>query len=226
MKNNLQKILINKIKENGKSILVIGPLFIPKKILISTLNTQKPSLIILVDRGNRHIKTIPKKYKAICFSVGDGDSNLGNKLDITLNPKKDFSDLDFVVNAIKKSKSTKSISALGFCACYDNSNCEERYDHFLFNLGSFRGLSSKLSLNISVDHKFNFLPKGKQVHFYSGIFSLISFRNQRIKIYGDIEYPLAKWTAISSLSSFGLSNKAKGKFVIESTAGLVLYKTH
>jgi thiamine pyrophosphokinase len=224
MKNNLQKILINKIKENGKSILVFGPLFIPKKIILSTLNTQKPSLIILVDRGNHHIKMIPKKYKKICLSVGDGDSNIENKLDITLNPKKDHSDLDFVVDAIIKSKSTKSISALGFCACYEKSTCEERFDHFLFNLGSFRKLSIKLSINISVDHKFNFLPKGKQVHFYSGIFSLISFRNQKIKIYGDVEYPLTKWKRIHSLSSLALSNIAKGKFVIESSADLVLYK--
>ncbi len=224
MKKDNYLLLVSKIKKSGSSILVIGPLFFPKKVLLSTLKEHNPTLILFIDRGSQHLKNIPLKYKNRSLSVGDGDSCTDGKLDITLNPKKDFSDLDFVIDCIIKARSTNQISALGFCACHEDSVREERYDHFLFNLGSFSKLSSKIDLALTVDQNFIFLPRGKNLLNFSGTFSIISLRNQKIKIYGDVEYSLKKWTNIHAISSLGLSNIAFGNVIIENSLGLVLYK--
>lgn len=220
MKNNLK----NLIKSNGTSILILGPLFIPQKTLLSSLKKTKPTLIVLVDRGNHHLKNIPKYARSNCISVGDGDSNQNSKLDILLNPKKDFSDLDFVINAISKEKSVLNVSALGFCACYSKSKKEARFDHLFFNLGSFSRLCHKLLITISLDERFLFLPKGKHNLDFCGTFSLISLKNQKIKITGNVEYKINKWKNVTQLSSLGLSNIAYGKVFIESLHGIIIYK--
>jgi thiamine pyrophosphokinase len=220
----MKKNLKNLIKSNGTSILILGPLFIPQKTLLSSFKKTKPTLIVLVDRGNHHLKNIPKYARINCISVGDGDSNQNSKLDILLNPKKDFSDLDFVINAISKEKSVLYVSALGFCACYSKSKKEERFDHLLFNLGSFTRLCNKLLVTISLDERFIFLPKGKHSLEHFGTFSLISLKDQKIKIKGSVEYKINPWKKVSQLSSLGLSNIAYGKVLIESLHGIIIYK--
>jgi thiamine pyrophosphokinase len=225
MKNSNLKTLVNAIKKSGPNILIIGPLDLPKNRLRAEVKKLNPSLILLIDGGVQHTSLIPRDYLNKIFKIGDGDSHNRN-LDILLDQRKDYSDLDFAIDGIIKSKMTKKISALGFTHSYVHSKREERFDHFIMNLGSFSRLSQKLKLPILLDDAFEFIPAGKHTLNHHGIFSIITLRNQKVKLIGKVEYPLNNWTKMRGLSSLGLSNVAHGKFQIENKLGVILFKAN
>lgn len=216
------KILRNHLLEHSR-LLILGPLEIDAKMLKKVTRTLKPELILLVDGGIRHRSLLTTRQQQISLSVGDGDS-IGEEasvpIDILLPVKKDYSDLEFALNALDRSKNQiKELALFGFSS---HSN-EKRIDHLIFNLSSIAKVTTRLDIAITLDGRFLFLPPGKKVLNYRGIFSVMALSGTRLKITGKCEYQLPHWTKLGALSSRGLSNKGAGKIVIESKKTLLLY---
>lgn len=203
-------------------ILILGPLEINQKALIKAINDLDPHLIIFVDGGYKHKAKIPKKYNA-SVSIGDGDSIAKKdimKIDILLEKDKNFSDLQFALNAVGKLKAKiDEVLILGFTS----KKFESRYDHLLFNLGAISRFSAKINRSINLDNTYFFFPKGRSTFTHKGQFSLISFKSNVVKLTGICEYKLTKWTRLRPLDSLGLSNVGHGKIEVESKHEILFY---
>lgn len=204
-------------------LIILGPLIISPQRLRKNVKFFDPTLIILLDGGTCHLKHLLKKDQDISISIGDGDSTSEAylPLDFTLPLKKNYSDLEFVVEALLKTKN--SIDSLSLMGLFSSEQREERLDHLLFNIGTIQNISKKLSLKILMDERFLFLPAGKNNFEYQGLFSLISLTSNKLKISGKVDYCLKDWTKLKALSSLGLSNIARGKVIIKSINPIVIY---
>lgn len=227
-KNDLKKTIMPKLKIHllkhflpNTRLLILGPLDISSQRLKKNIKRLAPTLIIMLDGGTRHKINLNKKDQALAISVGDGDSSLNSPLDFILPVKKDYSDLEFVVDCIlKKKKKFQHISCMGL---FSHELKEERMDHLLLNLGVIQKISKTLSIKIVMDERFLFLPAGKSSFSYQGLFSAISLTQNLLKISGKADYRLKEWTKIKALSSIGLSNQSSGKVHIESMKPIVIY---
>ena len=171
-----------------KELTLVGPMTmgIPKEL------HHLPQ--ILVDGGTRL-----KKKHPLHFSVGDGDS-FGKKLDLKVNPNKDYSDLPLALSLIPKN--IKKVHLIGFLG--------GREDHELINLGEIHYFLAGRKLTEihlwSGQKKIYWgLSKGLYHFSHTGIFSLFTLKTNKISLKGKCEYPL-KAKNLKAHSSQGLSN--------------------
>jgi thiamine pyrophosphokinase len=180
-----------------KELIVVGPmaLSIPKQL--------HHLAQILVDGGTR----IKKKHP-VHISVGDGDS-FEHKLDIRVNPDKDFSDLALALSLIPKN--IKKVHLVGFLG--------GREDHELINLGEIHYfLSHHKQIEVLLwDRQKKIywgLSKGLYHFSHTGYFSLFSFKTNKLSMKGKCEYQL-KSKSLKAHSSQGLSNVGFGPISIK-----------
>lgn len=147
--------------------------------------------------------------------IGDGDS-LKKKpktyQTIELNPKKDMSDLAHAYTLLK-SHPLKKLHLWGFLG--------GRRDHELFNLGEGSlFLKDRIQTQIHY-YKEKSIPvmslytKGEWHFDFKGEFSLGVMNEAHLTLLGEIAYPISESYLIRPFSSFGLSNEAQGKFLIQ-----------
>jgi thiamine pyrophosphokinase len=163
---------------------------------------------VFVDRGVIFKEEFTKRAKENYwdFSVGDGDSSPIN-LDLTLNPNKDFSDLSFALSLLPKD--LKKLNLWGFLG--------GRRDHEMINLGEVHQalLNSFPEAVVSFEDKIIAKNGAIEVNI-QGTFSLIVLENTKVKIQGNLDYPLPDFTSLKPLSSHGLSNVGRGLIKIDS----------
>jgi thiamine pyrophosphokinase len=193
--------------ENAEKVTLIGPLFEGK----ITLPLDHPH--IFVDKGGMFLPDGVKQQpdRPTFIRVGDGDSFQG-ELDVKLNPVKDLSDLSYALGMIPST--CKHLQLRGFLG--------GRKDHEIINLGE---VYNYLSENQSADFDFQIFALGKgQYHFsYFGTFSLLSFIPNQVTLEGNISYPLKGDAVVPPLSSLGLSNEARGDFLIHAQENLLAF---
>jgi len=145
--------------------------------------------------------------------VGDGDSS-SMTMDVELDPHKDFSDLSFALRLLPAA--VKEIALDGFLG--------GRRDHELFNLGEvFHFLNSRQSsCAVFFDHEIVAITKGQWRFAIDGLFSLMTIETTCINLTGDCEYPINPSQEVAPLSSFGLSNIAKGEISIQTNNPIFL----
>ncbi len=151
--------------------------------------------VIFVDRG-----TCARRNNE-GLSVGDGDSFPG-KLDIALNPDKDFSDLAFVLDAIPRQYSM--VTLIGFLG--------GRRDHEYFNLGAAQRflINRDGPARICFEDAIFGYSSGRWEFRRMGCFSIAAVEPVLLTLAGDCRYPLPDKTRFSALSSLGLSNHGSG----------------
>ncbi len=201
-------------------VLLLGPLPIRDSVLKKTIKSIDPTLILLIDGGEKHKKKLTKSRQKCTLSLGDGDSSARtSRPSILLNTDKDFSDLTFALYGMQKAKIRwESVGLLGF-----SNVIEDRPDHFLFNLGSVYNFVKKNPLTIMLDERFLFLPEGENSFNCKGLFSVISLEKTQLKLSGKARYQLPTWTTIDVLSSHGLSNQGRGMIKIAGKKPLIIY---
>lgn len=138
--------------------------------------------------------------------VGDGDSST-IPMDIKLDPRKDLSDLSFALSLLPAK--VKEIALDGFLG--------GRRDHELLNLGEvFHFLSCRhLPCAVFFDHEIVALTKGHWQLAIDGLFSLMTIETTCVNLSGKCEYQIDPPQEVAPLSSFGLSNIAKGEISIQ-----------
>ena len=146
--------------------------------------------------------------------VGDGDSAI-NVFDspniFKFSPKKSESDLALALNLLSQT-APRTLHLWGFVG--------GRKDHELLNLGEvMQYLENKnqceaIFYDGSQQPVYRLLAPGDWVFPHTGIFSVASFKPAKLKILGDVSYPLTEMTDLTPLSSLGLSNSAQGEVQI------------
>ena len=149
--------------------------------------------------------------------VGDGDSfrNEEIKAEHIFNypPEKSMSDLALALGLFRGHLPYK-LHLWGFLG--------GRRDHELFNLGEASLFLENhpecqiIFYNSEGKIAFHFLGEGHWRFQHYGIFSVGTLKNTKVRITGDCVYPLKEETQISSLSSLGLSNEARGEVTLQS----------
>ena len=172
---------------NTATINVVGP--------FHAASTAVSEPVIFVDRG-----TFARRQKE-GISVGDGDS-YPHRLDVTLNPDKDYSDLCFALDAIPPTRT--SVALLGFLG--------GRRDHEYFNLGAAQQflLSRNQPSRVCFDDVIQGYTSGSWEFRRHGCFSIVALQPASLTLSGACRYPLAEKTGFSILNSLGLSNYGEG----------------
>ncbi|MBF0297240.1 MAG: hypothetical protein HQK51_00860 [Oligoflexia bacterium] len=184
----------------NKNYITIPPNDIPHIFVDGGMHFNKPQLL----------KPFNISANAI-ISVGDNDSYKGNKkIDIPLNPIKDFSDLSMAFKILKQTNNNKlkKILLRGFLG--------NRKDHEIINLGeTHHFLKSKSNLQVQFDSEILGVAEGKyNFKISKSIFSIIAFEKTELKFSGDILYKIERLKKIKPLSSYTLSNKVNGTLKI------------
>lgn len=158
--------------------------------------------------------------------VGDGDSlekKPQTEQTYTLNPQKEMSDLAYTFSLLKKHP-LKKLHLWGFLG--------ERRDHELFNFGEsslFLENREKTEIhyyNGDIHSPIQFFSQGSWIFEFKGAFSLASLAGAVLKMQGEITYPISHPKKLSPLSSFGLSNSAHGRFLIEADAPFFMIRDY
>lgn len=189
-----------------KTLQIIGPM----ETSLDSINIRRPT--IFVDGGLKY----GDDQLSHSISIGDNDSNSSSQeLDIILDPKKDFSDLDAALGLIPDH--VNEVTLYGFLG--------GRLDHQMINLGSihhFLKRSNKL-ITCYFENKI-IVSSAKGLSFnHQGTFSIMSLERQEVRITGECEYQIEKKKPIDLLTSYTLSNIAKGEVHIESELPLFIY---
>ena len=205
MKENEFKSILTKAVE----VTLIGPLL--------TKHPQKVDHpFIYVDRGDHYKQLIRKASKEGYFdiAVGDGDSSEA-PLDITLPSQKNYSDLKFALDLLPSN--IKKANLWGFLG--------GRRDHEFLNFGEVHNslLKSLPNTVFSFEELVYAKNKGILKLEINGTFSLVVFQKTEVKIEGNCQYKLPKFTEISAFSSHGLSNLGQGEVIIEANAPFFLF---
>ncbi len=160
---------------------------------------EKPEPVIFVDSGT-HFR---KSNEGI--SVGDGDSFDG-KIDVSLNPDKDFSDLAFALDNIPQNFS--EINLIGFLG--------GRRDHEMFNIGeAHHFLKSRESpTSLFFDDKIYGYSAGQWRFERQGSFSIAVIEATSLTLTGDCMYQCVEKTTFNPLCSLGLSNIGQGTILL------------
>lgn len=156
--------------------------------------------------------------------IGDGDSlnhepNTKNK--IQLNRQKDFSDLAYTLDLLKDHK-LKILHLWGFSG--------GRIDHELFNLGEvalFLKERSETQVHYyrkDIHPALTFYSAGSWNFSFTGTFSLGAVEAVELTIKGQVNYPIDFPHKVGPLSSFCLSNMAKGPFLVEAQEPFFMVK--
>jgi thiamine pyrophosphokinase len=185
---------------DSKRISVVGP--------FADITVALVEPIIYVD-GGAHFRRSTEG-----IAVGDGDSYDG-KLDVSLNPAKDYSDLAYALAAIPEN--IIELQLLGFLG--------GRRDHELFNLGEVHHyLKSRTApARASFDDQVIGFSQGTWEFSHQGCFSVAVIEEALVTIRGDCLYPCNQPTLFPPLNSLGLSNEAKGTILIESTGTVFVF---
>lgn len=158
--------------------------------------------------------------------IGDGDSlkkTPETPQQIALNPKKEMSDLAYAYELLLKHPLQK-IHLWGFLG--------GRFDHELFNLGETslylmeRTQTEILYYKESATPFMQFFSPGSWDFDFKGSFSLGVIHQAQMTIHGEVEYPILHQKPLRPLSSLGLSNRAKGKFLVESTTPFFMMREY
>jgi thiamine pyrophosphokinase len=186
---------------------IIGPL----EVNLSLIDINLSSLI--VDGGKNHKLNLKKS-----FTIGDSDSS-NSPCDIQLSKEKDASDLHFALNELDANED--------IIECYGLFG--GRLDHQMMLIGDISNyiedrntvfnIYSKLKLEITI------YPKGvHQIKRY-GLFSLLSFKEQEISLFGNIKYKLGVISpkTLIPVSSQGLSNEGFGEFSLNCASPIVVF---
>lgn len=188
---------------HNKAILV-GPCKDQRK-----LDYSKSTPIIFIDGGLKYRKKLFKNNNN-WQSVGDGDSG-DFKPNIKLNPHKNESDLFHALKLLPR----KNIHWIETFGLFPELKHESRLDHRLLNLGEIYNYITKTGIVFLLNDKEIMLPAGENHLDIKGEFSIITFDDVRLKIQGQVKYPLKRLTPVKKLSSRTLSNHAQGRLSIE-----------
>jgi thiamine pyrophosphokinase len=176
---------------------ILGPMQIDQ----SKINTKL--FTIVVDGGTNH----QLKFNHF-ISIGDGDSsNTPDQLQHLYPPEKDQTDFELALQLIPTD--SVEVHLHGFLG--------GRLDHLLSVLGNAQRClhDSKLSKIIFFDHNMSIFMFHKNIQInHQGLFSFLSFVDQKASITGSVKYP-AKNVFIKSLSGLSISNVASGEINIE-----------
>lgn len=155
--------------------------------------------VIFVDGGSQ------RREGGIGITVGDGDSSL-EKMDIELDPVKDYSDLAFALGLLGARFTTVTLS--GFLG--------GRRDHELFNLGEVHHFlcSRPLRTRVLLDDELVGYGAGQWEFTVRGTFSLATLAETAVSLSGECAYPIESGTVIKPLNSLGLSNEGDGIVVL------------
>ena len=189
---------------DARRATIVGPMPAAK----AAIRAAEPPLI-WVDGGVNH-RNADSPHRGI--AVGDGDSAAGD-LDHALNPRKDYSDLAFVLQKLLHcAPAICDITLLGFLG--------GRRDHELFNLGeSHHYLTAAQSpARIRFDNAICAYSKGEWTLSLNGIFSVLVFAAANITLTGACQYPIASAREIKPVQSVGLSNVGFGKITLRADA--------
>jgi thiamine pyrophosphokinase len=151
-------------------------------------------------------------------SVGDGDSASG-KLDEVLPAHKNYSDLAFVLRSLPES--VVRVEMLGFLG--------GRRDHELANLGELHQFLRSRHMKTTVHvhgsgrggggggggESIVAFSHGKLNFEICGLFSVMVFEAEAVRISGACEYKLAGDVVLPVASSVGLSNVGNGIVTVE-----------
>lgn len=176
---------------------ILGPMELNKNIIDRSLFT------IVIDGGLNHQVELDNS-----LSLGDQDSS-NHELDQVIPSEKDFSDLSYGLRHIPNQ--TEIVNCYGLLG--------GRLDHQLCVIGDILDYTktnkTQFNLYSNMTRSVIILPKGEWNFPYSGNFSVLSLKEQKVKIFGDIKYKLEKeYTHIKPLSSHTLSNEAFGSIKI------------
>lgn len=180
-------------------INIVGP--------FSQVDSTRKEPIIFVDGGSQF------RIGEEGYSVGDGDSFSG-QLDCLLPMKKNYSDLSYVLNSLSENFSEVSLS--GFLG--------GRRDHEILNLGEVHHfLKGKENIRVYFDDQVTAVTQGRWKFNFAGIFSLIALESTRVLINGQCEYGIENMQVLPLLSSWGLSNIARGDFEVTAEGPIFLF---
>lgn len=194
----------------NKAILV-GPCLDNRK-----LSYSEDTPIVFVDGGAKYRKSFFSKSKN-WQSVGDRDSGR-YKHQVNLNKNKNESDLHHALKLLPKD--IHWVEAFGLFPDLKN---ESRLDHRLFNLGEIYSYVLRTGTSVILNDNEILLPPGKNQLEWRGGFSLVAFETVKLKITGDVAYPLKRLTRIERLSSHTLSNRGSGSITIQCSHPLLMY---
>ena len=172
--------------EHSAELLLIGPM--------PSIRVSITEPVIFVDGGSN----IREGNTGI--TVGDGDS-ANQKMDISLNPAKDFSDLSFALDLIP-SRFSRVLLA-GFLG--------GRHDHHLLNYGAVvKFLDGRETTIVWFEREITAYSAGEWRFTVNGSFSLVVFQPTRVTLQGECKYHIPANTLVQPVSSFGLSNEGDG----------------
>jgi thiamine pyrophosphokinase len=155
--------------------------------------------------------------------VGDSDSYKKipeSSLVFHLPENKDASDFSYALKLFDRQKSYH-IHLWGFSG--------GRKDHELFVWGEIlawleKHPECKFSLyDQSGRIEFHFMGSGHWRFEHRGVFSLGSIRKIRVKLTGEVRYPIAAESWLPSLSSLGLSNEGMGEVILENEGTVFIH---
>lgn len=186
------------------SLTIIGPLAksLPKALSSPTL---------FVDGA---IKLRPKKPDMPCFAVGDGDSSNPDLMDKLLPPKKDVSDLGYLLQTLPPIPHVELWGFVGGRIDHQIAVWGEAHQYLLHSLGY-------ISFDSGRSGYFFSGKKSHKVQVQEG-FSLFSIEPNEFKIHGEVEYSVNQFMRINPLSSLGLSNTGFGSVELEARRPLLL----
>jgi thiamine pyrophosphokinase len=186
---------------------IVGPLEINPSFINQNLST------LIVDGGKNHKLNLKES-----LSIGDSDSSF-SPCDIQLSKAKDASDLYY---ALKELDGNEDI-----VDCYGLYG--KRLDHQMMVIGDINNYNKEKITIFNIYSKYrlelSILPKGSHKLNRKGLFSLLTLRNQKISISGEIKYKFGVNSpdTLVALSSHGLSNEAFGEFTLTCYSPLVIF---
>ena len=182
------------------SVTLVGPM--------ANRIEQLTEPVIFVDGGSNW------REGKVGVSVGDGDSS-SNKLDVLLNPEKDFSDLSFALESL--GNRFRQVQLCGFLG--------GRADHQLLNYGAVAHfLSARQSATcVWFEREISAYSTGSWQINVNGVFSLVVFEPTHIELQGDCKYHIPAATMVKPVSSFGLSNEGHGRISLSNSAAVFIF---
>ncbi len=181
---------------------------------------------------------LPAKYSSFPIIAVDGGANWTSKMDAWVGDSDSYTSApaSAVIFNLKQEKDESDFScALKLFDRQVNYTFHlwgfsgGRKDHELFVWGEILSFldqhpESKFILYDKNDRiEGHFLGSGHWRFIHKGSFSLISMRKIRVKLTGDVKYPIRKESWLPALSSWGLSNEGSGEIVLENEGAAFLY---
>ena len=208
-------------------------LFGPMKVDVSLYPAfERPSLLDLyVDGGIKHYRSKPMHLGQTIQGkwdlqaklwIGDGDSkkmrpiSFPDPLQLWLPRKKDFSDFEAALKIIPKENFALEIEAYGFLG----GRRDQEWGGILSAMEYIRVNPWKKITFFGTSSQILILNPGKNSFEHRGIFSLFSFKKQKIFLNGKIDYQ--GHIELPGFSTRGLSNFSKGKWTLRNQHPLIL----